>query len=264
MKDPIKKTLLIGNLRRPFGFYLSLKHSIYPLRNLFHSNTSVQENENDENENEVLDDANNLYKRSKNLSSDISIIYKNDLIARGLVKYLRKNLGGAKTLRAANQIVYQVSVFLAWFENDYLIDTQEERDKYLSFNLILKYFYIFKFHHKSIAKFLSHLEDIQLCKPMTCYNYLWSHNHALNWLMDEHYSAIAKVQWGKHFSTEPYMSLAKRLTRRYRLADKQRVQEAGDINRLIEERRWPRGGLEELQRTVNSRLPWAENLVRKQ
>lgn len=157
-----------------------------------------------------------LRNRAPSLTNHASLIYIDCLNQQGFQTYLQKNIGGGQTLKSAKHIVRQVSVFLSWFTMNYPLPN---KDKLLFhyYDVRVKLFLIFKQYPESIALFLSRLEDAKACKPMTCYNYLWSNVHALYWLLTDHYHKIRnKFSWAKQFNSEVFLALAKRIAKQYK------------------------------------------------
>lgn len=201
------------------------------------------------------------HSRVDDLTSPRSKQYMDELIAYGFRKYLCKSIGGGKTEVAANQIIHQESIFLEWFENDpHQLDVSERRE-FTAYNIILKLFYIYATHPYSLATFISQLEEIKHCKPMTCYNYIWSNTHTLHWLLADYNYALRTLPCGNTFSYDAYIARTKRLTRQCRKANRTHMIEIGDIDTLVDEKRWPRGGLADIQRAVNASMEWAKQLV---
>lgn len=243
MKHPTyhKRNYLL-NARRPFHFIKPSKKTI-PLRIRF------QKKNNDVG-----------HHRIHNLTSTLSKQYESFLISSGFKTYLRKNIGGSMSEKVAKQTIRQESIYLAWFQENFPL-TSENKDYYLCLDLPSKLFYIFMKHPISIAKFLSYLEDSKNSKPMTCYNYIISNTHTLNWLYVDYYDVLDSLGWTRSFNGEPYHALARRLRSMYRKSNKVRVQALGNIDQLIKEGRWPVGGLPELQHAVDTRLEWAQELA---
>ena len=170
----------------------------------------------------------------------------------GFDRYLKYGIGGSMTDKRIKLMIKHTSTFLDWAIDHYLFVNYNKNT-----NIIHLLFRLFNNKPKCLYPFLCYLEK-KLYKPSTCNSYIWSLSNACDWLVSVHQTEFANTS---NLNLHEFHNVTKSAHKKYKQADKQRVNAMKDMEELVQLGRWPEEGLPALQIPVIEEMEWAKVLV---
>jgi hypothetical protein len=171
------------------------------------------------------------------------------LVDAGLLLHLEGDLGGAKLTRDANRVINNTARFLQWsyIEVNKVKITQDG---------VMKWFQNVITHQYSVlSRYASHCSKVLSYKPSTVRNHVGDIVCACEWMVI--YGSEAGVFTGEVLLKIRHVAAA---VRKLQVRRERELRSRVSMDSKVRERRMPTGGLEQLQRAVDRRIPWALSL----
>ena len=168
----------------------------------------------------------------------------------GFQHHLEGDLGGAKLTRDATRIIKNSARFLKWSfseinNNNHL--TKGEVTKWLA--------EIITHQYSLLSRYATHCTKVLSYKPSTVRNHVGDIIAACEWYCI--YGAEANVLSGEALVKVRHVAS---VVRKLQVRREKDIRSRVSMDSKVRERRMPSGGLIELQRSVDGRIPWALSL----
>jgi hypothetical protein len=171
------------------------------------------------------------------------------LTSAGFLQFLEGDLGGAKLTRDATRIMKNTARFLKWSYKEVKKAGIPQQSVLQWLENIITYQYI------TLSLYASHCANVLCFKPSTVRNHIGDIMVACEWYTI--YGAGASSLPGEVLVKVRHVATA---VRKLQVRREKDIRSRVSMDSKVRERRMPSGGLAELQRVVNRRIPWAMSL----